>query len=192
VDSARLSTAVRRWWWLIFLLTLQSTVIAFVVSNGLPKQYSAEARVLVGSITDPSTDALTAYQQLAQTYSQLASTTPVLSRVIAALGLRVDPTDLAQQVDVRAPLGDTILRIDTTSGSPDQAAQLANAIAAEITILAKPTGQPSLATVVQPAIPPDAPTSPRIVLNTLIAAFLGLGLGIGASLLLGYRSARVA
>jgi hypothetical protein len=39
--------------------------VAFAVSESLPKEYDSQARVLVGSLTATSTDALDAYQRLA-------------------------------------------------------------------------------------------------------------------------------
>ncbi len=185
MDTWRFLSIVWRRLWLILLLTVAAGATAYAVSTWLPKQYQSEARVLVGSLTEPSIDQLQAHQQLAQTYAEVAMTTPVLERVIQQLQLAQDPEQLAMQLVVRAPLGDSIVRVIATGASPNEASQLANAMVDEIVQFGVPSDdqQPSLASVIQPAVPPNEPSSPRIFLNTLIAAALGLFLGVGLALL---------
>lgn len=190
MDLSQFARILLRWSWLIVLLAATAGGVAFYVSQVLPKQYDSEAKVLVGSLTDANYDQLLAYQQLAQTYAGIATTTPVLTRVIGQLGL-TDATLLASRIDVVAPTGQSFVTIVVTAASPLEASQLANGVANEITALALPAvDQPSLATVVQPAIPPDQPSSPRVLLNTAVAAALGFCLGVGIALLLGGRKPR--
>jgi polysaccharide biosynthesis transport protein len=184
MDLARFIAVVRHSMWLIILIIVVAAATTFIVSERLPRQYESEARVLVGSVTDPNIDKLNAYQQLAQTYAALATTTPLLTRAAEQLGLSEDPTRLALAISVRAPLGQGIVRIVTTGSSASDAAQLANAVAEQVADLGRPTKtDPSIASVVQPAIPPDGPSSPRVFLNTLVAGALGLALGIGIAIL---------
>ncbi len=185
LDSSRVFAIVRGWLWLILLLTAVAGASAFIVSQLLPKEYESEAKVLVGSLTETRTDQILAYQQLAQTYVELATTTPVLARVSDSLGLGVDPVDLRARIDVRAPIGQNVIRVVARAPAPDEAARIANAVAEEIITFARTAeNEPSLATVVQPALPPEKPSSPRVVLNTVIAAALGFALGVGLALLL--------
>lgn len=155
--------------------------LAFLISQALPKGYDAEARVLVGSLTATSTDELDAYHRLSQTYAELANSTPLLARVVNRLGLDDDPAGLASRVDARAT-SQGILVIAATASSPAEAAEIANSIAAEVLLLATPSGKSaSLAEVIQPAVPPDRQSSPNVLINTLVAASLGLALGIAAA-----------
>jgi capsular polysaccharide biosynthesis protein len=184
MDLARFSAVVRHSIRMIVLITMVAAATTFIVSELLPRQYESEARVLIGSVTDPNTDKLNAYQQLAQTFATLATTTPLLTRVAEQLGLTEDPTRLALAISVRAPLGQSIVRIVATGSSASDATQLANAVAEQVTELGRPTKtDPSIVSVVQPAIPPDGPSSPRVFLNTLVAAALGVALGIGIAIL---------
>jgi succinoglycan biosynthesis transport protein ExoP len=50
----------------------------------------------------------------------------------------------------------------------------------------------TLVTILDPATPPTAPASPRVALSTAIGALLGLAVGMGVALLLGYREHPVA
>ena len=155
--------------------------VAFVLSQALPKAYDAEARVLVGSLTATSTDELDAYHRLAQTYAELANSSPLLARVIGQLGLSDDPAGLSSRVDARAT-SQGIVVIAATAASPDEATQIANSIAAQVLLLATPSGKlTSLAEVIQPATPPDHQSSPNVLINTLVAASLGLALGLAAA-----------
>jgi capsular polysaccharide biosynthesis protein len=161
--------------------------VAFLVSQALPKGYDAEARVLVGSLTATSTDELDAYHRLSLTYAELANSSLLLKRVIDRLGLPDDPAGLASRVDARAT-SQGIVVIAATAASPDEAVQIANSIAAEVLILATPSGRvASLAEVIQPATPPDHPSSPNVLINTLVAGSLGLALGLAAGFALARR-----
>jgi tyrosine-protein kinase len=193
LDPTRLVATVRAWWWLILACGIASAVAAYGVSQALPKEYDAEARVLVGSLTQADYDQQLAYQQLAQTYVGVATTTPVLNRVAAKLGLTEDVRHLAGRIDVRAPLGQSVLRVVAKASTPSEAADLANAIAAEIITLGKPAaGGSSVAEVVEPGAPPDSPSSPRLALNTAVAGTVGLALGLGVVYLLAGRKPRLA
>ena len=185
MDLGRFVNDVRRRLWLVVVATVVAAGAAFTLSMLLPKEYEAEAGILVGSLTDTSTDQLAAYRQLAQTYVEVATSDPVLERVITKLELSTDPRDLAEQLDVRTPAGQPILRIKASGASPAGAADLANAVAEEIKSLARIPGTvTSLATIFQPASEPDGPATPRVLLNTVIAAALGLAFGIGLALVL--------
>ena len=213
--------------------------VAFAVSQSLPKEYDAQSGVIVGSLTATSTDELDAYERLATTYAELASSGPVLTRVINRLSLSDTPVDLAARIDVRATAQGIVL-IDATAPAPAQAAQIANTIADEVVRMAQPpvvavpsptaiaatptptpkpvesepstfpkpsespaasasptaslgptaSSAPSLATVFQPALPPDSPSSPRVLLNMVIAALLGFALGAGFAVLVVTRNDR--
>jgi capsular polysaccharide biosynthesis protein len=170
------ASSVRRHLLRILVLTVVAGGAAFLGSSLLPKTYSAEARVFVGSLTAANYDQQLAYQSLAQTYAQLASTTPVLNRVITAAHLNDRPDQLAARLDIRAPSGLSIIRIDASAPTPDEAAAIANAAAEQVIGLADDTvaSTASLASVVQPATPPSSQSSPRPLLNAVVAAALAL------------------
>jgi capsular polysaccharide biosynthesis protein len=189
VYLSQFAALVRGWWWLVVIPAVIAGAVAFTVSSSLlPQQYSSESEILVGSLTETSTDQLAAYQQLAQTYAALATSTPVLARVADRLGLDADQK-LPGRIDVRAQSGPAIVKIVATALSPAEAKQLAEAVADEIVLLAKPAaGQPSLGSIFQPALLPVSPSEPRVGLNTLLGAGIGFALGIGLiSLLAGRR-----
>jgi succinoglycan biosynthesis transport protein ExoP len=191
MDMAQFGAVIRRSLRLIVLVTVVATLVSYVVSVNLPREYQSEARVLVGTLSDPSMDKVNAYEQLAQTYAALATTTPLLSAVETQLGLTDDPLRLALSINARAPLGQSIVRITATASSAAGAAQLADAVAAQVADLGRPSKtEPSIATIVQPASQPASQSSPLVVLNTLIAGALGLAIGIGLAVLFGMNQPR--
>jgi capsular polysaccharide biosynthesis protein len=184
VELSRFIEIIRGRLLLIVLIALGSAAAAFLVSEWLPREYESEARVVVGSLTENSIDQQRANQQNAATYAELAKTPIVLIPVADELGLTEDPTAMSARIDVRSPSGQSIVRIVARGPSPRAAQQLADGVAAQIIRLATPVGKTtSIAAIVQPAVYPDGPSSPRILLNTLIAAFAGLALGLGLALL---------
>ncbi len=194
MDTWRLVAIIGRRLWLILLVAGIAAGGAYLASGTLPREYQSESKVLVGSLTETRPDYLSAYQELAQTYAALATSTPVLGRVIDELGLPDTPEALATRLAVYAPVGQPIITVTATASSPAGAAALANAVAGEITSFARPAGADttSLASVVQTALPNLEPTSPRVALNTVVAAALGLALGLAAALLMPVRDRRIA
>lgn len=123
---------VRDWLLVLGLGVALGGGAAFVVSSVLPKTYEAETRLLVGqSLTAPNPDysQLLASQVIAQTYAEVATARPSLQRVIDELGLETSPEDLARTLSVRAPAGSTLIIIAAQSAEPQEAAQMANALA---------------------------------------------------------------
>lgn len=189
MDATLSSSEIRTKVGLVVLLTLVAAGAAFLVSSMLPKSYTAESKVLVGSLTDSNIDQLMGFGQLAQTYAQLATTTPLLAAVIDDLDLTVTTVELARDLNVRTPVGLSIIQIEASAPTAAGATALADAVAEQITELSR---QPAptvgnLATIVQPAQVPASPSSPRILLNTLVAAALGFGLGLLIALIPVYR-----
>lgn len=189
MDISSFFASIRAHFWILILTGLLAGALAFGISSALPKQYEAEAQVLVGSLADPTLDQLLAHQQLAQTYAQLATTTPVLRRVIDDLGLDETTQELAERIDIRVPTGLSIITVTATASTPAEAAALANAMATEIVELSDTPGTSTtgLATIVQRAVPPTTPSSPQVVLNTMIAATLGVAVGLTIALVIDQR-----
>ena len=194
MDLAAALSEIRSKVGLILLMAAAAGIAAYAVSTAMPKTYTSEARVLVGSLVDSNYDQLLAYGQLAQTYTQLATTTPVLAAVSAELGLDETAEELARRVDVRTPTGLSIIQVSASAPTAESAAALANAVAEQITDLSKqsPPATGNLAAVVQRADPPPSSSSPRVLLNTVVAMALGLGLGVLMALIPGYRRSSAA
>ena len=183
--SRRLRSTARTWFWFILGGTLLGAIIALGLGIAVPPGYASSVTLLVSPIpkdTGITNGDLQVAQGLTPTFAELATTRPILDRVIRRTGVNVDIDELPAAVSTRVPVGTSLLTISVLDQDAQQAATLANAIGAELRAYAQPTGsdptrglQVQLA-VVDPATPPadrDGPPLPvRIVLGAAIALFL--------------------
>jgi len=183
--SRRLRSTARTWFWFIVGGTLLGAIIALGLGIAAPPGYPASVTLLVSPIpkdTGITNGDLQVAQGLTPTFAELATTRPILERVIRQTGVTVDVDDLAAAVSTRVPVGTSLLTVSVLNQDAQQAATLANGIADELRAYAKPTGvdpnrglQVQLA-VVDPATPATDRDGPpllvRIVLGAAIALFL--------------------
>lgn len=135
---------IRTWWRLIVLGTVLAGLLAYVVSNAvLPRVYRADARLLVGQHLQTSGASAAAFQTsifLARTYAELATDWPVLARVKDEVGSPLPADWLEGSFRVEASDQQPFIDISATSGSAQEAADLANAMADALVALAPSLG----------------------------------------------------
>ena len=132
--------------------TLLAAVAAFVVAGALPKAYEATATIIVGSSPSPASAGAAAQvtsQRLSQTYADLATTGPILQKVIDKLQLGTSTDELRGRIRADAPSDSTILRVAARDADPNRAAAIANGIATEL--------------VASAAIPARAPETQKFI-----------------------------
>src|SRR4029078_2491347 len=110
LDFSTFVASFRRYVLRLVALSAAAGLIVYFASWALPRSYTAETRLYVGSLTTSTYDEQLAYENLAQTYAQLALTTPVIERVRLALSLKDTPEQLVARLDVRAPTGLSFVR----------------------------------------------------------------------------------
>jgi capsular exopolysaccharide synthesis family protein len=254
MDTRRMITVLRRGLWLVIACVVLASGAAYLLSSALPKVYDAKVTLIVGQSlqsVNPDYNQLLASQRLSQTFAELVTTGPLLTKVIAKEGLDATPDELRQSVRADAPRDSTLLTISVTDPDPVRVASIANTLATELiaasTAISKSDSQQvgdqdltaahaqieetqaevqrlvglsfrsvdqenqlqllqgrlvslrqtyasllgfsstsgsKLLTVVDPAAPPLNPSGPRVLLNTLLAAFLGLLLAVGVAFLI--------
>ena len=131
----------RKWAWLILLVTIITGSTTFVVVNGRPSVYVAEATIAIGNYIDtpnPTNQDVQAGIILAQTYAQLANTYGILQGTIDSLGLSLSVDDLRDITNTRILTGTALLVIRVTYTDPAQAANIANQLAEQL-VLNNPT-----------------------------------------------------
>jgi capsular polysaccharide biosynthesis protein len=173
------------WVAIIAISSAVCATVAFVATSQRPLAYVSEASLLIGPpLNGPINEGdINVGQLLRATYADLATTRPLLNRVIADTGVSMTTDDLAADVSARVPSNSTLLVVSVTMGNPNQAAQLANAVAAELvtypTTLTFPkngtgTGANVTVSVVDPAVPPTTAQDR----HTLLGAAAGGGVGL--------------
>ena len=186
---------------------LASAIISFVVVFAtvaavtfiMPPKYTATAEVFATyagqsgetqTTNDMSSGANYLNTQI-KTYPELVKTEAVLQPVIKDLGLDMTTTDLAGVVTATNPTNTFMVDISAEVGDPQQAADIANSVAKNLTDQissdlynnSSSSGSPIKLTVVQSAQTPTGQSSPNIPLYLAMGLILGLIVGIGVALL---------
>lgn len=125
-----------------------------------------------------------------KSYVNVATTAMVLQPVIDDLGLELTPAQLAKRMTVSSPTATSVIDIAVNDGDPELATRIANAVAASLqqaVVELTPEGPDGTgmvaASVIDPAVVPSTPTSPRPANNLALGALLGMLLGFGQALL---------
>ncbi|MEE9199793.1 MAG: polysaccharide biosynthesis tyrosine autokinase [Dehalococcoidia bacterium] len=197
-----------RWWWVLVLGVAGAAVAAFFVSNQMTPIYEAAAKVQVeGGQTPgvPSAGDLEASRQLAQTYGDLIKTRPILEQVIETESLPYGPDKLSGKISVSSSR--RLITIKAKDPDPVLAAQLVNTtaqtfieeirdrqftqiaqfqaslgqygISQDPSIIAAQAATMGNLSIVENAVPPSSPSSPRTALNMFLASILGLAVAVG-------------
>jgi polysaccharide biosynthesis transport protein len=135
--------ALRRWWLLLVLGPLATGAAGYWASSQQPPLYASSVRVIVGQTlqsVNPDYGSLAASERLVSTYAQLAQSRSVLQAVETQLG---QSAILSQARISTKPVPETeFLDIRVEAGNPQQAADIANAIANQL-IRTSPAGPQS-------------------------------------------------
>ena len=122
-----------RWRWIAWgvLLALVATTVFLILR---PPLYSSEATIFVRTPGDVSRvrDGGDSYAQArARTYAALAGSTSVAARVIADLGLDLDPETLSSRIDAANPAGTALIDISVRAPSAGEAQRTATVLLSE-------------------------------------------------------------
>lgn len=183
---------VRKRLLLVILITLSCTLISAVVSYFVIKPvYKADISVIIGQITKDDTQKqnyndVMMYQKMVKTYSKFATTKAVAEDVISELNLNITADELISMMSV-TPQGDTeFLTISVKSKDKTEVAKIANQIAKSLKKVSTEIKKQDNVQLVDEAVAPDKPDSPRPLLNIAVALFVGLMLSIGIVFLIEY------
>ncbi|MDX6360662.1 MAG: receptor protein-tyrosine kinase [Nocardioidaceae bacterium] len=194
LDFVRLTRANVKTIFVMFSLFL---VLAFLYTSRQPVVYTATSvgyvTVDAGNSVSEQFSANTLALTKAKQYAGLVGNTRVASRVISALKLQADPSDIAGRFSAVASTDIPSLTIFASASTPAEARDLANAVigalskeASDLESAARPAGAPltSLVKLVpsEQAALPSAPTSPSYPTNLLAGGVLGILLGYALSL----------
>ncbi|MCG5431644.1 Wzz/FepE/Etk N-terminal domain-containing protein [Mycobacterium sp. MYCO198283] len=189
----------RRRWATLLIFLLLGGVAAAGLNLLLPVTYSASAQIFVAtpdwndstSVGDPNAgQRLTSFgdefsQMRMASYQRVADTPGVLQPVIERLNLDTTPSELAAHVTTRSIPDTVILSVEARDSSGPRAAQIADAVAQQLSEYIKELERPASNSVspIQPLVlraadVPTSPISPRVVPNILAGCAVGLIVGL--------------
>ncbi|MBC3761663.1 polysaccharide biosynthesis tyrosine autokinase [Quadrisphaera oryzae] len=180
---------LRRRWLALLLCAVLGGGLGAASTLGQPDSYRADATVFLsldrGSSVTELAQGSTYTQGIIQSYVLLVTTPTVLQPVVTQLGLDTTPQRLAKSISASSPVDTVVITIDAVSGTPQGAASLANAVAAQLSVAVgelEPTStNPSdriKITTIAPATPPAYAFAPRRKLTAVAGLLLGLVIAV--------------
>ena len=128
LDLASYIRTARKWWWLLAVGAIAGALAGYMLTNDTPvPMYEASAKLLVQSASRPgvpSAGDLRTNEELAQNYSDLLKTRPILQGVVDQLGLPFGPGGLASKITVTTPR--SLMIVTVRDAEPERAAIIAN------------------------------------------------------------------
>lgn len=165
----------RRWWSTLLVALCVGALMGLGVAATTPSKHISETKLLVGPVNG-GIDTLRASSQLTRTYADLAMSESVVGPAIREASLGESATDLIHSLRATGNEQTRILTIEVGLPNADDAARLANAVAASLTLAtSQKTERPEgLLTVIEVATPGALPETSRAPLLILLAAMGGL------------------
>jgi capsular polysaccharide biosynthesis protein len=164
--------------WIIALSGIALALLSFLVSHyALTPMYQSTTKVYV--MNRENTSATITYAdlqtgaQLTKDYMTLVTSRPVTEKVIAELGLNTHHDALVKMISVTNPANTRILEITVEYPDPSMAKQIADSIRKASSNHISSVMNIEKVTVVEEANLPEHPSSPNVLMNTLIGGVLG-------------------
>lgn len=176
--------------WIIVLVV--SVLVGAVMMFSLVKTplYEASIKILIGQQQRETSGSLGSdvmgLQQLTQTMAQAVPTRPVAETVIREQNLRIAPETFFTNLTVEQIAETQFIEVTYKDANPERAQQIANAIGrvfSQRVSEVSPKANGITATVWEPAAVPEAPVSPDLLRNGLVALVAGLLLGVALAFL---------
>lgn len=185
IDLKELLFVVIRKLWIIILTALLFGLGAGLLSNYvLTPVYTSSAKVYVISRQEEDKMTYNDIQtgtQLTKDYMILVKSRPVMEEVIGKLELDMKNEQLAKMIDVNTPNDTRILEIIVTHPDANMSKLLADTIAEVSSERMVSVMEMKKVNVVEPGNVPTTPSSPDIIKNGILGAFIG---GVLASLII--------
>lgn len=143
MELRRYLSLLKKWGWLILLITGLAAAGSYFYSQTIPPTYRTETVLLVGQEQqniNPTYNDIYVNNNLAQAYSLLVSQPSVLEAAAKEINWEGSWQSLYFAVSASAPQSGQTIRISATSRSPERAQAIANALARQV-ILASPISQ---------------------------------------------------
>lgn len=192
IDLRECFSIIKKRFWVIALITVIATAISGVISFFVLKPvYEAKSTLIVNTEKYEGSqvitwDQISVTQQLAVTYGEIIKSRTVLEDVIKNLKLDDEYKDLVKNITI-SPIEDTqIISIRVEDTNKEKARNIANEIPKVFSEEAKRITKANDVQVIDEAILPKEPVKPNKIMNILVAAVLGIMIGLFVVFLIEY------
>ncbi len=177
-------------WKLIILLPLAAGLISLLISLlVITPQYRTSTTLIINRPTDEEQilyPDIQVSRQLASTYKEIVHSRRVLMEAIAFRSLPYSVEEMREKVDVESLRDTELITIEVTDPDPQLARDIANEVARAFMNQIIEIMQVENVSVVDEAVTPTSPVSPRVQLNTAVAFAVGLMAAVGLAFLMQY------
>lgn len=165
--------------WVIMLCLIIGGIAAFTISKYvINPTYTSRISMYVNNNQNPENTVanlndINASQKLVSTYIEILKSDNVLKKVIQETGVSYTPSDIRKMMSASSLNGTEIFEVKVTTEDANEAALIANTIAElvpEEIIRVVKAGSVEL---IDSAVAATQPSSPNVMLNTLIGLMLG-------------------
>jgi capsular polysaccharide biosynthesis protein len=178
--------------WFITLVTALFVGAAVGFSLLQTPVYEAKSMILIGlkgdgSVTPNLGSDITGLQQLTLTMAEAVDTSPVAEPVVDELNLHETPEALLKDLSAQQVSNTQFIEVSYKDTNPGEAQRIVNRIGQEFSEQishVSPSSNAVTATVWERATTPQAPISPKPLLNGLVALIVGGMVGLGLAFLL--------
>jgi len=191
LDLRELFNIIKKRIWMIIVVTLLTTLIAAVVSVFfISPTYESSVCIIVGKQDgkEITSQDITMYQNLMQTYQNIASTNKVAQAASGKVGGNLDAKDLLKRTKVTAKTGTMILNIAVDSNTAAQAYKEVQAYADSFVARATELIPEGNVKIMDNAELPVSPVKPNVKLNIAIGFLAGLIVSAGIAFILEFMN----
>ena len=187
IDLQRLAAALLRKSWLIVAVSVAAALLTLAVTFfAISPKYEASAKfyvnnssISVGNTTvSLSSGDLTTSRNLVDSYIVILKTRESINDVIDYAGVNRTYAQVEQMLTAAAVNETEIFEVTVTSTDPEEAEQIANAVAYILPKRISSIIEGTSAKVVEAAVVPAKPSSPSYTMNTLVGFLLGFILSV--------------
>jgi len=175
---------------IIILIPLIAGLVSFLYSSFMiTPLYSSSAKLMVTRTTDAREifwQDIQASRQLVGTYREIALSRRVMTLAVEMGELPYSAAELRAKIDVEGVRDTELINLTATDPDPELARDIANVVAAAFMEEVIEIMNVENVSVVDDAIPPGGPVSPRVSMNVAVAFAVGLMGALGLVFLLEY------
>lgn len=163
--------------WLILVFLLGGTITGLISYYLLTPKYEATAKVyMVSASTDSliNLSDLNLGTSLSEDYEEMLRIRPVYEKITEQLKLDYEYEDFLKLIDISTVGNTRVLKITVETEDPEESKNIANLLADHAENYLPDLMETSEPNVAEYAILPEKPSSPDILKNTIIGAFVAL------------------
>lgn len=159
--------------WIIAAFAVGAVALFLITFFLITPKYTAESKIYMVSAASDSIVDLTDLNlgtSLSSDYEEVLKSRPIFEDVIEDLDLEYDYDELMDMVEISTVQDTRILQVSAESPDPEEAMDIANALADQAVEKLPDLMDTSKPNIVEQAIVPDEPSSPSYALNIMLGA----------------------